>query len=209
MRYGCPILFERAPADIDSATIIDHLSNALENPGHKKALAVYFFNFDDHVKQTVKGFLSSVLVQLCAYLPSDSSPRALQDILDDVRGPSSEDLINCLIETMSMFEDVYVVLDGLDECSLDVRRKSLAMITELRNYDDSSLHLLISSRRNIDLQEALRAWYPLEISIDAECIVNDVKQYVQTEVQRNERLQLFESIKPQIVDTVVQKSQGM
>lgn len=207
LRYGSPIPLERARADLHSATIFDHLSNSPEKVGHKKALAVFFFNFHNHVEQTVEGFLSSVLVQLWAYLPLESSPTAL--LLGDVRVPSSEDLLNCLIKTLSLFEDVYIMLDALDECSLDVRRKFLSMITQLRNYDDSSLHLLISSRRNIDLQEALRALYPLEISIDAECIVNDVKRYVQTEVQRSEKLRFFESLEPQIVDTVVQKSQGM
>lgn len=174
------------------------------------ALAFHFFNFLDLVKQTVHGFLSSVLAQLWIRLQPDDIPSKItRNIHYGRTQPSTEDLFHDLLETLSRFKEVYIIIDALDECNLDERQRLFHLITRLQDLNDSNLHLLMTSRRNSDVQEAMSILFPLEISIDTEPVINDIEVYLQKEMQTDERLSLYdESFKSRIIRTLIEGSDG-
>jgi hypothetical protein len=144
-------------------------------------------------------------------LPPHAVPlKIMRDFRDGGPRPSTEDLFLHLLKIISRFKEVYIVIDALDECSIDERPQLFQMIARLQDLNDSNLHLLMTSRRNVDVQDAMSTIIPLEISIDAEAIVNDIEIYIQREVQTDRRLRLYdERSKSHIIETLVRRSQGM
>lgn len=85
------------------------------------SLAFFYCDFREDAKKDLRGLLSSVLVQLCHQ--SDSYYRILSNFFSEhansSRHPSDDALVRCLkdILRVSGQAPVYLIVDGLDECS--------------------------------------------------------------------------------------------
>ncbi|KAJ4388189.1 hypothetical protein N0V93_008796 [Gnomoniopsis smithogilvyi] len=65
------------------------------------------------------GLLSSLLKQLYQFLPKDQDVPALSDLCFESKQdyPSREDISKGITSVVQMFKQVFIVIDGLDECS--------------------------------------------------------------------------------------------
>ncbi len=169
-----------------SSTIIDHLqANCLEE--RKSALAYYYFDFNEPTKQKAANFLSSVIAQLCfqcSVLP-DGVRRVYQRCNDGNQTPTWKDLLTALKGSVERFEDVFIVADAVDECPKDnnEREDLLKILKCIHGWANSSLHLLTTSRREIDIESALAPLLCLPaISIGSAQVDADIKVYVKSEL---------------------------
>ena len=80
--------------------------------------------------------------------------------LDLGNRPTVDEVFGLLIKTLSVFDRVSVVIDGLDECRPDDRPSCLELINRLRLEHPDKLYILITSRRNLDIEEALKTSTP-------------------------------------------------
>jgi len=131
------------------------------------SLAYFYCDFRDHKKQSVDGFLSSLLVQLCA----QSEPCC--DVLSSVysthargsRRPTNETMTRCLMDMLKCLvqEPAYIVVDALDECPgtpglPSPRATLLGLIQELISLHNSNLHICVLSLLDPEVEFVL---YPL------------------------------------------------
>jgi hypothetical protein len=131
------------------------------------SLAYFYCDFRDHKKQNIDGFLSSLLVQLCA------QSELCCDILSSVysthargsRRPTNETMTRCLMDMLKCLvqEPTYIVVDALDECPgtpglPSPRATLLGLIRELINLHNSNLHICVLSLLDPEVEFVL---YPL------------------------------------------------
>jgi hypothetical protein len=88
------------------------------------------------------------------------------------------DLEKTLCDLLSLFSQVYVILDALDECS--AHPKVLKWLKELLNQSGSKLHILVTTQPKKSIQRGLS-------SLSSECLVlheghtnGEIVTYIQT-----------------------------
>ena len=125
--------------------------------------AYYYFDFKDADKQDRRGFLSSLLTQLC------TRSRHGYDILSRLYGErenglqraSDVDLVQCLKNVLNHpgLGRVYIIVDAVDESPNkpgipSPREKVLELIKELVGFPD--LRVCITSRFEVDIRMILQ-----------------------------------------------------
>lgn len=119
------------------------------------AVGYSYFEFDDREKQRCDTMLRSLIAQLS--LQGREAHKPLDKLYSDCgRGapePSSPMLLNTLRNTVKSFTDVFISLDGLDECK---ESDDLATnIGEMAGWDIVGLHTLVTSWQEKDIEELL------------------------------------------------------
>ena len=120
----------------------------------------------------------------------------------------SEAVLIQLIETYQ-YTTTTLIVDALDECHESLRRELIGAFDRLINKS-TSLKILISSRRNDDIQR--RIGQKANIGISATDNQKDISKFVADEIEKNKkdrRIQIPEDLQQQIIETLLKKSGGM
>jgi hypothetical protein len=182
--------------------------------------AFYFFDFRAGAKQTLRGLLSSLLVQLC--YQSGICYEILWDLYSTLRKgsrrPSEDELMKCLenMVTSQGQAPVHIVIDALDECpnTFGIPSERESVLSALKNLFDlqcPSLRICITSRPEPDIKETLPSLASQSLSLhdqhgqrkDILCYIISVVDQVATKQKwRLEDKQL-------VIDTLSDKADGM
>ena len=147
---------------------------------NKSIYILYSFpTYDDTGGNTEAAVMRSLLYQLC---------RANQSLIPAVNKEydarqSRSLLLNTWDKLLETFicgsEPVYIILDGLDECEEIERKQLLRKILGLWS-NCSNLHILLASRKEVDIRQALEK--NCETLIVEEKNRTDIKRFVTSEI---------------------------
>lgn len=108
---------------------------------------------------------------------------------------------------------VFIIIDALDECPNDntERRDLCAVLKEMKAWATANLHTLVTSRREVDLVEALNPLSTIDpISIQGGVVKSDIRMFVQTELSNDLKLQKWPTnIRYEIEEALVKGAEGM
>src|ERR1700728_5334289 len=144
------------------------------------ACAYYFFDGRDGQKelQTVASLIRSLIRQFSP--PYGGLPATLTKLFhschDGGSQPTVKSLQATLILILEAFDDVYIVLDALDECP--ERKGLLKLITEMICLRKDKLHLLVTSRPEEDIAMHLRLLNPDHVCMEPEFVTGDIARYI-------------------------------
>jgi hypothetical protein len=172
-----------------SSTIIKHLLQHCQDDA--RAVAAYFyFNFNDAQKQDPELMLRSLLSQLLQR--SVTIPKSV-DVLFSAcdnghRQPSLHALLDVLPQVMQQFTHVYVVLNALNECTQ--RPELVDMLETVAGWQLNNMHLLMTSRKEWDIESSLESFVKEEdiISLQREVVDNNIHRYVQQRLSNDKTL---------------------
>ena len=121
-------------------------------------------------------------------------------------------LLNTLRQMMVTLDDTYIILDSLDECT--ERSELLTNLKQIISWKDANLHILVTSRRERDIEEALTPLIEPEepISIQSAVVNADIRVYVQDRLQNDPKLKRWTNtpnVQQEIVSTLMSKADGM
>ena len=198
-----------------SSTIIEDLVKTLPH----ERLLYFYFDFSDVHKQTLDNMVRSLINQL--YNRSTNAWKQL-DLLfsscgNGCRQPSLESLGQVLLQMIDSLEDVYVVLDALDECCTRIGSPTeglLAWIRNLLDLEHRNIHLLMTSRPEQDIRSKLNDLVHKEniIPIQSDLVKDDIQIYVHTRVRKSDNLRRWQA-RPEVQDeieaTLMGKANGM
>jgi hypothetical protein len=196
------------------STAIQHTHrHRRSNP--RGGIAFFFFTFNDDSKQDASAMLRALILQLSSQLNDNYS--LLSQLHDRHRNatPPNQYLEICLHELIKAFDHVYILLDGLDESPRNKHRSVvLEALAAMRKWSESGLHLLVTSRDEIDIHEALHD--ELHISLDEiipmknDSVDNDIASYVSDHLKesRSRKLQRWRGYYDQIEKKLTQKVGG-
>ena len=184
------------------------------------SLAFFYCDFRDVHKKTLRGLLSSILLQLCDH--SDTYSTTLSKLYsahgDGTRDPSDNELIGCLEDILRRPSQApaYIIIDGLDECPdtfgmPSPREKVLVFLERLVNLHLQNLHVCITSRPEVDIQTAINRLPSRTICLHEESGQRqDIVNYVRSIVYTDEKMKRWRpDDKELVVDVLTNKADGM
>jgi hypothetical protein len=190
------------------------IQQCLNQATDDRAVAFFYCDYKNIRSQDVVQILSSLTSQLARQ--HESCFQLLKDYDNELRpqhqlrrSPEVEELIDLLRKMSNYFEDVRLIVDGLDECNEqagEVARKLKSL-----GSDHAVISMCFLSRDELDIRTELDSLMFGHIEIAAH--TEDVEHYVRTEIEdrlKKKKLRLKSSnLKDEIVRQLVTRAKGM
>lgn len=137
-----------------------------------------------------------MLQSLLRQLSSSPLPRAIRGLRDQHQKsgskPSTEELMEAVRNIIKGSEqDLFIVIDALDECPLLERHELLRRINELRNKGDGKVHILATSRREPDIDGKLKQPPTVAMNIEDQ-FGEDIELFVKAALSNDEKLKRWD-----------------
>jgi hypothetical protein len=173
------------------------------------AFAYFFFDGKNGQKgsQTVESLIRSLIRQFStAY---GGVPAVLANLYhschDGGAQPSKKSLQATLLLILEAFNDVYIVLDALDECA--EREAVLEWIKQTTSWRERKLHLMATSRPEEEIAKHLRLLDPDRVYIKQD---RDIERYIDSILYDEDYFgQWGDEMKTIIKNTVLKSAGGM
>jgi hypothetical protein len=196
-----------------SSTIIEHLLQHCHDDA-SMVTAYFYFDFNDTQKQDPKPMLRSLLCQLLQRsFTIPNSVDALFSACDNgQRQPSLHALLEVIPQVMQQFTHAYIILDALDECTQ--RQELMDMLETVARWQLDNVHLLITSRKERDIESSLESYVTEEdtICLQRDVVDKDIQQYVQQQLSDNKKLVKWNkdaAIRQEIEAALMRGARGM
>ncbi|KAL4799322.1 hypothetical protein BDV19DRAFT_385569 [Aspergillus venezuelensis] len=183
-----------------SLTIIDHLQEGCYIDGNsRKALTYFDFYFNDAKRQSADDMMRGIISQF-DFQTSEIS--AFVDALFAFKSgqlATFDELVQLLQQLVSAFDDVFLVLDALDEC--DNKDRSWEALQRI-NANNGRLHLLITSRPDDEAGMGFnRLKLGIKIVLHGTYVDNDIRSYVLGRLRSDPKLRRWQR-RPDLVDDI-------
>lgn len=187
--------------------IVNHLRHQRDEEREARiGIAVIYFKYNDP-DQTLDNILGSLIRQLVN--ESSVIPTQLVKFYEQSRNRdtslSVDELGDVLKATVDEFDEVYFVVDGLDECSEELRWELMEQLEKCQ----PQLHLLITSRYLDAISEELADFKRYEIKANRA----DIELFIDRQIQKNRNLrrlvQRNHALREDIKDSVLRTAEHM
>jgi hypothetical protein len=167
----------------------------------------FYFDFSNPQKQKVANMLYSLLAQLSTF----SVPAEVQQLYESnghgTREATVSQLIDTFISIANRASQTYVMLDALDESS---DRQSLFEFIEVVLKTNDKINLLMTSRNEIDIQNALQHSIDYIVTIEDKRVDADIHLHVERCLQSDPNLSKWDiDLKSRIVSSLTSGAHGM
>src|SRR3984885_8309240 len=194
-----------------SASIIEDVARHCEtNPS--SAFAYFFFDGRDGQRglQLVDSLIRSLITQFAATyggIPTTLA-KLYQSCHDGKSQPSVQSLQSVLFTILETFNDIYIVLDALDECA--ERKDLLKWIKQMTSWKRNKLHLFTTSRPEEDIAKHLRLLDPDHVYIKQDLVTHDIEMYIDCILDGEDSFEQWgDKIKAIIKSTLLENAGGM
>ncbi|CAG8902272.1 unnamed protein product [Penicillium egyptiacum] len=142
-------------------------------------IAFFYFAFSDKSKQDAHSMLRALLLQLSVQFQDGQKELEQLHILSQSSTPSVQVLLQTLRRFLKRFLDSYILLDALDECPRDNGREDvLRVIQVIRDWRLPSVHLLVTSRDQLNIRRSLKPSHDCDLSMKNSGIDKDIFDFV-------------------------------
>ncbi|KAL7934707.1 hypothetical protein V8C35DRAFT_34444 [Trichoderma chlorosporum] len=201
-----------------TSTIIEFLELS-----HARLLAYYYFSFQNKESQNLRNLKCAILVQLlkklCIPHPEKEDvffiPRAFRDLYDahfPSRSPPMEELDSLLIKVINLSKETFLVIDALDECDSQlVRDEILNFLADLLKRVETSLHILITSRREVDIETKISQLSipTTSVTLRATEVDNDIRNHLQVLMTEDPFTAWSTPLKERVIRHLVENADGV
>ena len=196
-----------------SSSIVTHLRSLPD-----LTLVYFYFDFNDASKQTLQGLVRSLISQL--YYAPKGAQKPLEKLFSScsngITQPSDDLLCDVLTEMIEQTEEVWIILDALDECATRKGHATAGVVSWVCSLIRSTgnTHLLVTSRPEHDIRVKLNDCIEEHnrVSIQSHLVKDDISAYVRTRVRNDEELQRWQGhpdVQEEIEQTLTDKANGM
>lgn len=152
-----------------------------------------------------------LLKQLCRQ--HGSIPIKLLEAKRQAREPAAVSDIEMFIRVTELYQRIFIVIDGLDECPEDKRLSILDFVSKASSRSKSNVKILVSSRRESDISNQFEHLKTPVVELDAKTIASDIHSFVKHEASRlrtESKLRVeSDDLFEEIVRSLLKKSDGM
>lgn len=195
------------------STAIEHVFHYRKsNP--RFAIAFFFFNFDNELKQDASAMLRALVLQLSSQKKNNC--KLLSELCNNYRNmmPPDHVLAECLRQLVRAFDHTYIILDALDESPRDKHRADvLQTLVEMRAWSEPGLHFLVTSRDETEIRDVFVNDLPLsqdeDISMKNDSVDSDIASFVTGYIRDNRQMRRWQEYSDQIEKALIQRANGM
>ena len=102
--------------------------------------------------------------------------------------PGFQELQDIFVAIVQQFSSVFLVLDALDECTLDQRADLCEFFTAIVEHTTRTGHgiikLFVASRNELDIERIFLSKSFPTIEVEAKKVDSDIQLYVQTQIEK-------------------------
>ena len=173
-------------------------------------VAFFYFKFNDELKQDDSSMLRALLLQL-----SNQTQDGHLDLLQlqqTYRGgtPPSQALIAYLRRLIERFQDVYIMLDALDESPWDSTRGDvLDTLDTIRKWNLQGLHLFATSRNERDIHACFGDVLDKHVAMRNDGIDADIANFISGYLDQNRSLQKWKKYHDKIQEGLARRAKGV
>ena len=173
-----------------SSNIVEHIKNDCQfNPTLR--LAYFYFDFKDEKTTHYKKLICSLILQLS--LRQSDNPKALERLYvrndEGEQQPNVDELVTTLRDILETPLETYIILDALDEC-VD-RQELLKLVQDLVDWKIGSLHVLVTSRKETEIEMALAPLCTGQISVHDAQDNRDIELYIDERLKSDPKLRMW------------------
>ena len=185
-------------------------------------MAYFYFYFRNATKQTLHDLVPSLLKQLsvCSRSRCDILSKFYSAHGNGGKQPSDSALTKCLKDMLALPDQspIYVIIDALDESPNtsgipSARERVLQLLNELVDLRLPNLHICVTSRPEVDIQDVISPLTSLRVSLhDQTGQKDDIADYVRSIVYSNsERIirRWKKEDKDLVVEVLSERADGM
>jgi hypothetical protein len=202
-----------------TSSIVEHLYSGIgpdPSTSSDPILLYFFFDFREVKKQSLEEMARSLAYQL--YIQDKNFQQPLDSLLkacdDGFRKPTAEQLLGPIVgNSLATDRKVYLILDALDECSVP-RQQLLAWIEKVAESTSQKIHLLVTSRKEPDIDSILGRVDLIDqsIAIQTEVVDEDISAYILHRLRTDDGFKRWEhrkDIQQMIRESLMGMSRGM
>ena len=187
--------------------------NHLECNDHfeSNAVAVLYLSYRDQEKQSAKNLIGSLVRQVAhrKMALSDDVIGLYHDHTLKGSRPTINELSSLLHSEINTLSEVFILVDAMDECSVNDYTREELLITLQRLLEMPNVRLMITSRPVASIDAHLQDMAYLEIRAADE----DIRKYIENRIPKERRLVPHvrgdDAFQVSIIDTIIAKAQGM
>ncbi|KAL2033449.1 hypothetical protein VTO58DRAFT_104163 [Aureobasidium pullulans] len=189
--------------------VINHLQK--NQTVNQTGLCFAYFSFTDPTFHGAAPLTLALLKQLCQQ--QRSVPDMLSKAKQEAREPASVSSVETFIEVAQSFQQIFVVIDGLDECPEEQRPAILDFIIAASGVTSFCTKVFVSSRREGDIYSHFSFLKKPVIELEAGLITPDIMKFVREEVSRRRAVSELhiqeETLLEEVIQRIIEESNGM
>jgi Cdc6-like AAA superfamily ATPase len=199
---------------VEDVTHYCHSNSTTAESKPIRALAYFYFDFNDEWKQRCEGMIRSLIVQLSTQCKA--TLLALQSLYSSSANgsqqPSTDALLQTLRELINNFDETFIVLDALDECK--ERPGLLEYIDEIVSWKVGKLHVLATSRREKDIEDSFESFLESDgkVSLQTAMVDHDIRTYINDRLRTDRKMRRWQkhpNVLEEIETKLMEKANGM
>lgn len=193
------------------STVIQHILQH-QNFSHDIGTAFFFFAFDDTGKQDASALLRALILQLSGQQGNISPSSHLSCLYDSCRNsvPRNQALLDCLRRISRSFKHTYIIIDALDESPRNEHRQDvLDVLTTMRRWVEPTIHLLVTSRDEVDIRDTLDPSRDESVAVRNEASNKDIALYITQSLRNKPQLRKWKGFHGLIETTLTAQADGV
>ncbi|GFF23322.1 NACHT nucleoside triphosphatase [Aspergillus udagawae] len=177
---------------------------------HGVGIAFFYFSFSDEAKQDDNGMLRALLLQLSVQLQDGERDLERLHVLYKSGSPPVDALLESLRRFLGRFSDTYILLDALDESPRGCKREGvLRAIQVIRSWLMPNVHLLATSRSELDIHESLDPSADQDLSLRNLETDRDIANFVSYRLKSDAKLRRWKARHEDIKKKLTTGAQGV
>ena len=198
-----------------SSTVIEHILNR-RNSDNTLMVAYFYIDFSEKETQVPENMMRSLLKQICCQCHSAAQEldSLYSSCANGTQQPTFDQLLSLSHGVLSGIkdQDIFFIIDALDESK--EREKLLRLLKRIHEQNHPKLHILVTSRQELDIEKSLKAMTNDEarICIQSKLVQGDILTYIQDRLETDESLERFKlqpKIQEEIKEALMEKADGM
>jgi ankyrin repeat domain-containing protein 50 len=194
------------------SNVLDHITSQLAMC-KEVGICFAYYNYQSLDMQDLSHIISALIKQLCQ--KTENIPDGFLRLKHDSRHPSAVGNQDSFVTIAQDFKEVFLVIDGLDECPREKRPLVLGFISGVVDTLPRA-KVFVTSRPEPDIMRAFARPATSRIEVRAKSVAADILKYVEDETKRlhdgynGKKLYVqSKALEQKIVATLTEKAEGM
>ncbi|KAH8803296.1 hypothetical protein F5884DRAFT_903864 [Xylogone sp. PMI_703] len=193
---------------ICSTIVEDIIASHSSDP--KVTIGYFYFDFNDVAKQRYENLIRSLIIQFSSQSMevSESLSSLFSSCQDGQRQSKTDELLRVLENVLRGHREMFIIIDALDECQ--DRERLLALIETIVDWKIQNLRILVTSRKERDIEEYLEHLATEQIPLQSATVNNDIRIHISERLKNDPKLNIWPaSVQTEIEKTLMGRADGM